>query len=190
MVNKLHVGVTMKRGAKVALRKATLTTMAVLFFLTLLPGCAVVGPLLSLGSIGFAPLQYASTAITVGEFSYEYAANDKDPGEVIQAKIDNVLSGKAFELPEFMQEDGLDGTEEVMVAEADTNSVEAALSAQARRKRIEQILGRRTAQFERLELRRMAFLKAQANGELSLRQTAMVTSPDLFQGAVDETTLR
>ncbi|QJB55668.1 hypothetical protein [Pseudodesulfovibrio sp. zrk46] len=169
--------------------------------LAFLPGCAVVGPLLSVGGMaGLAPLQYASTVYTVGEFSYEYAVNENDPGEVIQAKIDSVLSGEAFMLPDYIPGAKQLNNGGTMVAEADTTQTESgieadtsvapALSAEARQKRIQQILGQRTAQFERLELRRMAFLKAQNNGNLSLRQTAMASKPDLFQGAVDETRLR
>jgi len=185
----------MKRYAKVALRKAT-TISAVVLFLAFLPGCAVVGPLLSLGGMaGLAPLQYASAAYTVGEYSYEYAVNENDPTEVIEAKIEGVLSGEAFMLPDFTpDEEEFNSPDGVMLAEAEVEvqkePVAPALSANARQKRIDQILGGRTAQFERLELRRMAFLKAQSDGDLSLRQTAMAGAPDLFQGAVDETTLR
>ena len=203
----------MQRKAKVALRKAALNTLAVIFFLAMLPGCAVVGPLLSVGSfIGAAPLQYASAVYTVGEYTYEYAANDKDPSEVIEGKILAVLDGSAFDVPDFSEDDATDGTDEVMLADgkpatkvevleatmaakADeprltkAETVEAAISAQARKERVEQILGRRSLQFERLELRRMAFLKARSGGELSLRQTSLATSPDLFQGS-GKTTLR
>jgi hypothetical protein len=168
---------------------------SVLGLLALLPGCAVVGPLLSVGGfVGMAPLQYASTVYTVGEFTYEYAANDKDPTEVIQAKIDGVLSGDAFQLPDAVRGyDAPDGQEEVMMAQAEPDVVVAdgpVLTAQAREKRIEQLLGKRSTQFERLELRRMAFLQARTDGQLSLRQTAMASTPDLFQGAVGETRLR
>lgn len=195
---QITCGVTMKGSAKVALRKVTTTTLAVIFLCAVLPGCAVVGPLLSVGGlVGLAPLQYASTAYTVAEFSYEYAANDKDPSEVIEAKIDSVLTGKAFELPEFMPGyDAPEQTGETMVAQADVRTPlydapsNIALSADARQKRIEQVLGNRTVQFERMELRRMAFLKVQGRNYLSLRKTAMVTAPDLFKGAVDETSLR
>jgi len=192
----------MKGRAYVALRKATHINLAVLLFLAFLPGCAVVGPLLSIGGMaGLGPLQYASTVYTVGEFSYEYAVNENDPGEVIEAKIDSILTGKAFMLPESIPgaKELNNGTfmmaeaEQIEVVESDAadESVVPALSVEARQKRIEQILGRRNAQFERLELRRMAFLKAQNDDDdLSLRQTAMASPPDLFQGAVDETRLR
>lgn len=183
------------------------TTLAVILFLALLPGCAVVGPLLSVGSfVGAAPLQYASTAFTVGEFTYEYAANDKDPSEVIEGKIMAVLDGSAFQMPDAKDGDPVDDT---MVADASkvealqstlaektgetrltkAETVEVAISAQARKQRIEQIMGRRSLEFERLELRRMAFLKARSGGELTLRQTAMASSPDLFQ-ASGRTSLR
>lgn len=188
------VGVTMKWVAKTALRKAVINMMAVLSFFAFLPGCAVVGPLLSMGGmVGFAPLQYVSTVYTVGEFTYEYAANGNDPGELIELKIDNVLTGKFLELPDYLQQaiDGPDGTTTVMLTEAQAEELETQinLSADARQKRIDTVLGRRNLQFERLELRRMAFFKARSNGNLSLRQTAMTSSPDLFQGAVDEVSL-
>ena len=203
----------MYRKAKAALRKAALTITAVVFFLSMLPGCAVVGPLLSMGSfIGAAPLQYASTVYTVGEYTYEYAANDKDPSEVIEGKIMAVLDGSAFDVPDFSKDNAdtddtmlakADGTpatkvevlEATMVAKADeprltkAETVEAAISAKARQERIDHILGRRNLEFERLELRRMAFLKARSGGELSLRQTSLASSPDLFQGS-GKTTLR
>jgi hypothetical protein len=203
----------MHRKAKAALRKAALTITTVIFFLSMLPGCAVVGPLLSVGSfIGTAPLQYASAAYTVGEYTYEYAANDKDPSEVIEGKIISVLDGSAFDMPDFDRDDAAGGTDEVMLADgtpaskvevleatmaakADeprltkSETVEVAISAKARQERIEQILGRRSLEFERLELRRMAFLKARSGGELSLRQTSLSSSPDLFQGS-GKTTLR
>ncbi|MDC0336481.1 hypothetical protein OAN24_06285 [Pseudodesulfovibrio sp.] len=196
MVNTTPVGVTMKGSAQVALRKATIINMAVLFFLAFLPGCAVVGPLLSIGGMaGLAPLQYASTAYTLGEFSYEFAVNDNDPSEVIEAKIDSVLTGEAFMLPDFVPgAEMLNDPEAYMVARAEpqpaAQTVAPALSVEARQKRVDQILGKRTAQFERLEHRRMAFLKAQNTGDLTLKQTAMASSPDLFQGAIGETTLR
>lgn len=162
--------------------------LAVLALATLLSGCAVIGPLLSVGGMaGLAPLQYASIAYTVGEYSYEYAANDKTPDEVIKDKIDSVVSGEAFQFPDYMKNDPAGPEADVMVAEADPQ--DPALSEEARQKRIENLLGNRRMQFERLELRRMAFLKAQADNKLTLRQTAMASNPDLFQGAVDEVSL-
>lgn len=195
----------MQRIAFVALRKAAYISMAVLL-LAMTPGCAVVGPLLSVGGMaGMAPLQYASTAYTVGEFSYEYAANDKDPSEVIEGKIDDILSGKAFTLADFAPESeemntpadtmlahsetspvAENAAETTMVAEADA----PALSVEERQKRINRILGRRKTQFRRLEIRRMAFLKARSGRQLSLRRTTLGTRPDLYRGAMDETRLR
>jgi len=191
MVNDSTSGVTMHRTTKAALRKAALTTLAVIFLLASLPGCAVVAPLLSVGGLaGLAPLQYASTAYTVGEFTYEYAANDKDPSEVIEGKIMAVLDGSAFEMPDF---DG-DDQEPAVVADAapmtKADTVEAAISAGARKQRIEYLLAHRNLEFERLELRRMAFRRARSDGELTLRQTAMASSPDLIRSADGRTTLR
>jgi hypothetical protein len=181
----------MKRDALGTVRKLILI-VSTLFGLSIMPGCAVVGPLLTMGGVaGIAPLQYASTAYTIGEFSYEYAVNDKDPGDVIETKIGNFMSGDAFRIEQQTEEPMHSNT--TMVAEASPQIPESeipALTAQARQKRIAKLLGRRHLQMERLEKRRMAFLKAQNKETLSLRQTAMITRPDLINGAKDETTLR
>ncbi|WP_419786465.1 hypothetical protein [Pseudodesulfovibrio sp.] len=179
----------MLRTTNAALRKVAIT-FAVIIVLALLPGCAVVGPLLSVGGMaGFAPLQYASSAVTLGEFSYEYAANGKDPSEVVEDKIMSVLDGSAFTMPNF--QDGAD--KPVLVADAEpmtkVETVEAAISTEARKQHIARLLAHRDLQFERLELRRMAFRRATNNGELTLRQTAMASSPDLITSS-GRTTLR
>lgn len=157
-------------------------------FAGMLSGCAVVGPLLSVGGMaGLAPLQYASIAYTVGEYSYEYAANDKTPDEVIEGKIDAVVSGDAFVIPASLYERETAGPEApVMMADVEQTPT---MAQEARQQRIESLLGRRQMQFERLEVRRMAFLKAKSNDNLSLRQTAMADHPDLFNGAKDEVSL-
>jgi len=161
----------------------------------LLSGCAVVGPLLSLGGIaGLAPLQYASTAYTLGEFTYEYAANDKTPNQVLEAKIDSVVTGDAFRVPEYMNDEPAGPEPAVMVAEAETepqaDDFQApALSEELRQRRIENLLGQRRMRFERLELRRMAFLKARSDNKLTLRQTALAGDPDLFTGSRDKVSL-
>ena len=120
-----------------------------------------------------------------------YAANDNDPAELIEQKIDNVLTGKAFELPDYLMAAIDDGETKVVLTQTQAQNIEAQvnLSADARQKRIDTVLGKRNLQFERLELRRMAFFKARSSGHLSLRQTAMASSPNLFQGAVDEVSL-
>lgn len=215
----------MKDSARAALRKAAMVLL--LIGTAWLPGCAVVGPLLSVGGMaGLAPLQYASTAYTLGEFTYEYAANDKDPGEVIRAKVDGIVSGEAFSLPDSAggpdSRPGFDSPRplpDAMLATAGRvrpgdapavagpvgpNAVSfGALSAgavsvaggqsladEARQRRIEQLLGRRSAQFEGLERRRLAFRQERVRGQLSLRQTAMASSPNLILGAMGETTLQ
>ncbi|MBG0791503.1 MAG: hypothetical protein H0S80_13505 [Desulfovibrionaceae bacterium] len=184
----------MKKVALTISGKFVSRLLAVSALAVLLSGCAVVGPLLSLGGMaGLAPLQYVSAAYTLGEFSYEYAANDKTPNEVIQAKIDSVITGEAFQLPG-------DDESAVMVADAGTEAQTDGLAAEAapqdpvlseelRQKRIENLLGERRMRFDRLELRRMAFLTAQRENRLSLRQTAMAESPDLFNGAKNEVSL-
>ena len=182
----------MKKVALSVFGKATSRLLAVLTLAVLLSGCAVIGPLLSLGgAIGLAPLQYAATAYTVGEFTYQYAANDKTPAQVVREKIDSVVSGDAFRVPEYMNDDPAGPEPAVMVAEAETGTdlQDPALSEELRQKRIENLLGKRRVQFERLELRRMAFLQAQTDNKLTLRQTAMAGNPHLFNGAEDKISL-
>ncbi|BDQ34050.1 hypothetical protein [Pseudodesulfovibrio portus] len=185
----------MKKVTPTISGKSISRLLAVSALAALLSGCAVIGPLLSLGGMaGLAPLQYASTVYTIGEFTYEYAANDKTPDQVIQAKIDSVVSGDAFHMPDYMNDEPAGPESAVMVAEAETGPQadaiqDPALSEELRQKRIENLLGQRRVQFERLELRRMAFLKAQNENKLSLRQTAMATNPDLFTGSRDKVSL-
>ena len=181
----------MKKVTQTLSVKAVLTALACAFVFGILPGCAVVGPLLSIGGMtGFAPLQYASVAYTVGEYSYEYAANDKTPDQVIEGKINAVLTGDAFTLPESGQSEP-DGSQ-VMVAEngtsPDLSGQDPALSEEARQKRIENLLGERRVRFDRLEMRRMAFLEAQKQNHLTLDRTAMAAPPDL-RGAADKVSL-
>jgi hypothetical protein len=159
-----------------------------------LSGCAVVAPLLGAGGLAFAPLQYVSTAYTIGEFSYEYAANDKTPAQVVQDKYDAMVSGEAFELPEYLQSEPAGPEAPVMTAQAGTPESAMdqgpALSEEARRKRIENILGQRRTQFEHLEMRRMAFLQAaQPRQSLSFNQTDQTGTPDLVQATGSQVSL-
>lgn len=191
----------MKKVARTLSLKAVLTISLLISMAGTLPGCAVVAPLLSAGGMAFAPLQYVSAAYTIGEFSYEYAVNDKTPDEVIGGKYDAVMSGEAFELPAYLQAEPAGPEAPVMVADADeaepalladsSAPVDPSLYEEARRKRIENLLGQRRSQFERLELRRMAFLEAQyqPSRNLSLSRTAMASQPDLVRGAGDDVSL-
>ncbi|OIQ49660.1 hypothetical protein BerOc1_01585 [Pseudodesulfovibrio hydrargyri] len=159
-----------------------------------LSGCAVVAPLLGAGGFAFAPLQYASTAYTVGEFSYEYAANDKTPGQVVEDKYNAMVSGEAFKLPEYLQAEPAGPEAPVMTAQAETpeSSMDQgpALSEEARRRRIENILGKRRTQFQRLEMRRMAFLQAgQPRQALSFNQTTRTGTPNLVQATGSQVSL-
>ncbi len=77
----------MKKVAQTLSEKAALAFLVLFVSGTVLSGCAVVGPLLSVGGFVAAPLQYASVAYTVGEFSYEYAANDKTPDQVVGESV-------------------------------------------------------------------------------------------------------
>lgn len=87
--------------------KSVATTTLLALMAWACSGCALVGPVLTAGSFTLGgPVQYASTVWSIGEYAYEYAANDKAPDEVIQGKFDALA-------------DALDGDdEEVMLAES------------------------------------------------------------------------
>ncbi|MDC0335323.1 hypothetical protein OAN24_00290 [Pseudodesulfovibrio sp.] len=54
----------------------------------ILPGCLAINALLGVaGFLTTGPIQYAGTAYSIGEYSYEYAVNDKTPDEVIEEKF-------------------------------------------------------------------------------------------------------
>ncbi|MEZ7198291.1 hypothetical protein [Pseudodesulfovibrio karagichevae] len=181
----------MKKVAQTLSVKTAFVLFVLLSAIGPLSGCAVVAPLLGAGGLAFAPLQYASTAYTIGEFTYQYAANDKTPDQVIEAKYDAMVSGEAFELPEYLQSEPAGPQAPVVTAEAETPIDQGpALSEEARRKRIENILGKRRTQFERLEVRRMAFLQvAQPRKTLSFNQTAATGTPDLVQATGSQVSL-
>ena len=182
----------MKRSANHISKQTVLGLATAVMCLAILPGCAVIGPALSIGGMaGLAPLQYASTAFTIGEFSYQYAVNDKDPSEVIEAKIDDVLTGKAFMLPEFVPgaKQLNNGFAEKTAQSEDDAPVNPTLAAKARQERIENILGRRNLELRRIEQRRLAFFSHQNADALSLQKTAAAT-PSLGAHAYKGTTLR
>jgi hypothetical protein len=148
-------------------------------------GCAVVGPLLTCGGAIFTPLQYASTAYTIGEFSYEYAANDRTPDEVIQNKVDTIVAvfdDDDAELAPAVQ----DGPKPVMVADAEGERMDSFLYSSGSYK-TQRRIEMRKLQMERLETRKMAFLEARES-DLSLRQ-GHVRAIDLGHGADGDVTL-
>ncbi|WP_319582956.1 hypothetical protein [uncultured Pseudodesulfovibrio sp.] len=184
----------MKKVAQTLSAKAVFVLFVLLSAMGPLSGCAVVAPLLGVGGFAFAPLQYASTAYTIGEFTYQYAANDKTPDQVVEDKYNDMVSGKAFELPEYLHSEPAGPQSPVMTAEADVAepSIDQgpALSEEARRKRIENILGHRRAQFERLEMRRMAFLQTTPSRQtLSFNQATQTGTPDLVQATGSQVSL-
>ncbi len=149
-------------------------------------GCAVVGPLLTCGGAFFTPLQYASTAYTLGEFSYEYAANDKTPDEVIQGKVDSIVAvfddkDKASTVPAVQE-----GQQPVMVADAEGERMDSFLYSSGKY-RAQRRIEMRRLQMERLETRKMAFLEARESN-LSLRN-GQVRAIDLGHGADGDVTL-
>lgn len=146
----------------------------------LFSGCAVVGPVLSLGSAALTgPLQYAGTAYSVCEYTYEFAVNDRDPFEVLDDKLDGLA-------------DVFDGDEDVMLAETMEMEDEAVVLAEAdisvdqRRKEVLERLERRRIDLRRLEERQMAFAQARAEGfglaqepSLAVSSATMVREGDL-----------
>lgn len=56
--------------------------------LLFLPGCLAINALFGgIGLIASGPIQYVGTAYTIGEYAYEYAANDRNPAEVLGERI-------------------------------------------------------------------------------------------------------
>lgn len=54
----------------------------------ILPGCVIINAVLGVaGLMTSGPLQYAGAVYSVGEYTYEYAVNDKTPDEVIADKV-------------------------------------------------------------------------------------------------------
>ncbi|GEM_PF-1104308 len=153
-------------------------------------GCAAVGPLLTLGGTWITPLQYASTAYTVGEFTYEYAQNGKTPDKVIEAKLYSIADV-------FDQDDGAgvvpvnqEGPAPVVTADAESERMDSYLGSSrtmTRKQRIRRRIKVRRLQMERLEMRRMAFLQAREN-TLSLRG-GRVRALDLSTGAEGDVSL-
>lgn len=149
-------------------------------------GCAAIGPLLTLGGTWLTPLQYASTAYTVGEFTYEYAENGKTPDEVIEAKMDSIAAVFDSEKSAEGSPAGNEGAAPVMVAEAENDRMESFLSM-SRRERANRRIELRRVQVERFEMRKMAFLQA-GEQHLSLRD-GHVASVDLNTGAQGDVSL-
>ncbi|MDD3311932.1 hypothetical protein [Pseudodesulfovibrio sp.] len=59
-----------------------------LLALPLLSGCLLINAFLGVaGLVGTGPIQYASSAYSVGEYAYQYAVNDKTPDEVIEENL-------------------------------------------------------------------------------------------------------
>ncbi|WP_147819953.1 hypothetical protein [Salidesulfovibrio onnuriiensis] len=151
--------------------------------LVCMSGCAAIGPLLTLGGTWITPLQYASTAYTVGEFTYEYAENGKTPDEVIEAKLDSISDV-------FDGEDEVPAVEEgpapVVLADAESERMETFLSM-SRKDRAQRRIEMRRVQMERLEMRKMAFLQAKEK-DISLRG-GHVRALDLSNGADGDVSL-
>ncbi|CCH49596.1 hypothetical protein [Pseudodesulfovibrio piezophilus] len=66
-----------------------------------LPGCMILNATLGVvGLVSTGPLQYAGTAYTVGEYTYEFAVNDKSPQTVFQDKMNWLLGPTPASPPE------------------------------------------------------------------------------------------
>lgn len=70
------------------MKRAILRNAIVVSAVLLLPGCLAVNAFLGAASLVITgPMQYAGTLYTVGEYTYEYAVNDRTPDEVLGAKL-------------------------------------------------------------------------------------------------------
>ncbi len=68
--------------------KRTVCTCLFAAALAALPGCLAVNAMFGvLGLVTSGPVQYAGTAYTVGEYTYEYAVNGKTPDTVLGEKL-------------------------------------------------------------------------------------------------------
>ena len=77
-----------------------LATLCLLAGLTSLSGCLAINAALGLFSfIGPPAAQLAGAAYTVTEYSYEYAANDRTPDQVMLAKIDWLIGADEESVP-------------------------------------------------------------------------------------------
>jgi len=66
----------------------------------ILPGCLAINALLGVaGIMGSGPIQYAGTVYSVGEYTYEYAMNDRTPDEVIKHKLAWLLPEEQPDIP-------------------------------------------------------------------------------------------
>lgn len=82
-----------------------------------LTGCLAVNAMFGvLGLVAPGPIQYAGTAYTVGEYTYQYAVNDKTPDEVLGDKF-AWLMGDDAPSPDIAQEPGQPDTE-ILLAQA------------------------------------------------------------------------
>lgn len=75
---------------------------ALLAFLpTSLAGCLAINAMFGvLGLVGPAPIQYAGTAYSVGEYTYQFAVNDKTPDEVLGEKFAWLIGPDASSTPQ------------------------------------------------------------------------------------------
>lgn len=181
----------MKTVATTFFCKSIFGIITVMMVSGLLPGCALVGPALTVGGLaGIGPLSYLSTAYTVGEFTYEYAANDATPDEVIEHKLLSLASGDAFEMPEYMKANpaGPPVPSAASTVTAEGEAVDPAPLAKSREERIEELLAGRERQFERLRLRKQAFVETASN-DLSLRCSTEDQQPCLYSASADSLSL-
>jgi hypothetical protein len=66
--------------------------LLLLLLIPTLPGCMVVGAAVSVGGYALGgPAQYAGTALSLAEYSYELAVNDKTPDTVLKDKVLEVV---------------------------------------------------------------------------------------------------
>ncbi|WP_319469579.1 hypothetical protein [uncultured Pseudodesulfovibrio sp.] len=104
----------------------------------ILPGCLAINALLGVaGIMGSGPLQYAGTVYSVGEYTYEYAVNDRTPDEVIEHKL-------AWLLPEEQPETPLPSQPQIHYADTADDLKMTAKAEPASRPPLPRISGRET----------------------------------------------
>ena len=87
--------------------------------LVALPGCLAVNAMFGvLGLVTSGPVQYAGTAYTVGEYTYEYAVNGKTPDTVLGEKL-AWLTGDEPQSPVVLAEASREGAPPHDPAQAD-----------------------------------------------------------------------
>lgn len=70
------------------MKKTMVRSLFLAALVIVLPGCVLINTVLGVvGLVTTGPIQYAGAAYSLGEYTYEYAVNDKTPDEVMVDKV-------------------------------------------------------------------------------------------------------